>query len=129
MLLGRCNYSQCCMNTCKVDVFILAVQYFVCSWTRKQPADLVYDRLLDKVKSYETSMKDYHHNKESKKDSTAFPATVSTSTVSVCSIESYRRSSSSRAFPHPYYLLALPYIQHTMWQMLAVSTTGSTCAT
>ena len=40
------------MNTCKVDLFIHAVKYFVIrSWTREQPDDLVYDWLLDETKN------------------------------------------------------------------------------
>ena len=94
MTLERCNYNQCCMTTHKFDLFIHAVKYFdVCSCTREQPADLAYDRLLDKAKSHETATAEYHLDNIGRKDSMTFPATVSTSIDAVGSTESYRSPS------------------------------------
>ena len=68
------------MNTCKVDLFIYAVQYlYVHSSAREQPADLAYYSLLDKAKSHETDMAEYDLNNESRQDSMAFQITVSSS--------------------------------------------------
>ena len=80
-------------NTCKVNLFIDVVKYFaVSSWGREQQAPLGHHRLLDKAKSHKTVMADYHHNKESRQDFVAFPATVSASIVAVYSSDSYRIS-------------------------------------
>ena len=73
------------MNTCNVDLFIHAVKYYsVYTWAREHAADLAYDRLLNKVKSHDTAMAEYHLDK----DFMAFPATVSISIDAVQSNES-----------------------------------------
>ena len=65
---------QCCMNTYEVDLFIHTVKYFtVYSWARKQPADVVSNRIPDKAKSHNTARAEYHHDKANEQDSVAFP--------------------------------------------------------
>ena len=61
VLLDKCNYNQCYMNTHKVVLFIHTLKSFVISaCTREQPASLVYDDwLLDKAKSYEAAVVEY----------------------------------------------------------------------
>ena len=52
VLLDKCNYNQCCMNTQKVQLFIPAVKYFaIKSWAREVPVDIDHDLLLDKAKA------------------------------------------------------------------------------
>ena len=82
------NYSQCLINTHKVDLFIHAVKHFtVFSLAREQPSDLAYERLLDNVKSHEAAVAKYHHHKKSRQDSMGFLARVSNSTDVVHSSE------------------------------------------
>ena len=92
LLLEKCNYNQYCMNTCKVQLFVHEIKFFiVCSLGREQLADLGYDRLLDKAESHETAMAEYHLDNKSRQDSMAFPAMFSTSIDAVyflCSISS-----------------------------------------
>ena len=91
VLLEKCNYNQSCMNTHKAGLFMHAVTYFaVCSWPRKQPADVAHIRLLDKAKCHETVVAEYHLDKESKQDSMAFPALSSTSIDAVYFLYSIR---------------------------------------
>ena len=40
-LLEKCNYNQCCMNTCKVHLFIHRVKYIpIRTWAREQQRKL-----------------------------------------------------------------------------------------
>ena len=80
-------------NINNVDLFIHVFTYFAhCSLAREQPADLPFDRLLDKAKSHENALAEYQPYQKNRQDSMAFPATVSTSIDAVNISESYRRS-------------------------------------
>ena len=73
-----------------------AVEYLaIWSWAREQPADLAYNRLLDRTKSHMTVLAEYYQGKESRWDFTAFPTTVSTSINAVCSKENNSKHSPS----------------------------------
>ena len=94
VLLDKCNYNQCCINTCKVELFIYAVKYFAnSSWARKQPADLAYNWLLDKAKSYETTVGRIQPIQGELVGIHGFLATVSGSVNTVHLTDSYNRYS------------------------------------
>ena len=53
------------MNTWKADLFIHTTKYFAfLSLASEQPADLAYDKLLDKAKSHVYAVVKYHQGKE-----------------------------------------------------------------
>ena len=62
------------------------------SWAREQQADLAHDMLLDRAKSQEHTLSEYHQEKMSRQDSTTFPAIISTSIDAVCSKENHSQT-------------------------------------
>ena len=120
VLLEKCNYNQCCMNTFKVDLFIHAVEYFcVHSWASEQPADVAHNRLLGKAKSHKNAMVEYHLDKESRKAPMALPATDCTSIDAVHFSENYKDLLPGPVtdVPHSHYFWPFPCLWHRVWQM------------
>ena len=97
LLHEKCNYNQCCIHTHKIDLFNHAVKCLTIQfWARKLPADIAYDRLLDKSKSPDTAVVEYNQGKESWQVSMAFPAMVSTYIDGIYSKDNYSRHSPYR---------------------------------
>ena len=64
VLLEKCNYNQCYMNTHYIGLFIHAVEYFCCLFMGKGRASrFSTGQILDKAKLPETTVAQYHYNK------------------------------------------------------------------
>ena len=102
-------------------MFLHTRKYFVvCSLSREQPADIAFDRLLNKAKSYDTAMADYHHDKEPCQDPSAFPSKSVSLQMPFAQVKNMdtpiQLSETKQWYTH--YPQPLPCIQSPLWSLL-----------